>query len=73
MPKKAVIHFESLHESGNIYWLTGAAQVELHKQQRITDYNTMRDRVLASGSYEESLAIIREYVDLIDDDGRYKW
>lgn len=70
--KKAVIHFESRHESGNIYWLIGAAQVELHKQQRITDYNTMRDRVLASGSYEEALAIIREYVDLIDDDGVYK-
>lgn len=71
--KKAVIHFQSRHESGNIYWLIGAAQVELHKQQRITDYNTMRDRVFASGSYEEALGIIREYVDLIDDDGRYKW
>ena len=70
MPK-AVIHFRSRHESGNIYWLIGAAQVELHKQQRITDYNTMRDRILnGADSYEEALAIIREYVDLIDDDGR---
>ena len=71
MPK-AVIHFRSRGESGNIYWLIGAAQVELHKQQRITDYNTMRDRILnGADSYEEALAIIREYVDLIDDDGRY--
>ena len=70
--QKAVIHFRSRGESGNIYWLIGAAQVELHKQQRITDYNTMRDRILnGADSYEEALAIIREYVDLIDDDGRY--
>lgn len=70
--KKAVIHFQSCHKSGNIFWIIGAAQVELHKQQRITDYNTMRDRILnESGSYDESLAIVREYVDLIDDDGRY--
>ena len=70
--QKAVIHFRSRRESGNIYWLIGAAQVELHKQQRITDYNTMRDRILnGADSYEEALAIIREYVDLIDDDGRY--
>ena len=69
--QKAVIHFRSRGESGNIYWLIGAAQVELHKQQRITDYNTMRDRILnGADSYEEALAIIREYVDLIDDDGR---
>lgn len=69
--QKAVIHFCSRGESGNIYWLIGAAQVELHKQQRITDYNTMRDRILnGADSYEEALAIIREYVDLIDDDGR---
>ena len=70
--QKAVIHFRRHGESGNIYWLIGAAQVELHKQQRITDYNTMRDRILSGAdSYEEALAIIREYVDLIDDDGRY--
>ena len=70
--QKAVIHFRSRGESGNIYWLIGAAQVELHKQQRITDYNTMRDRILnGADSYEEALAIIREYVNLIDDDGRY--
>ena len=69
--QKAVIHFRSRGESGNIYWLIGAAQVELHKQQRITDYNTMRDRILnGADSYEEALAIIREYVDLIDDDRR---
>ena len=70
--QKVVIHFRSRGESGNIYWLIGAAHVELHKQQRITDYNTMRDRILnGADSYEEALAIIREYVDLIDDDGRY--
>ena len=70
--EKPIVHFASTKESGNIFWIIGAANVALHKQQRITDYNTMRDRVLnESRSYAESLAIIREYVDLIDDDGRY--
>jgi len=68
---KAEVHFRSRHESGNIYWIIGAARVELHRQQRIMDYNQMRDRILASHSYDDALAIIREYIDLVDDDGRY--
>ena len=28
----------------------------------------MRDRVLSSGSYPEALAIMKEYVTLVDDD-----
>jgi len=47
----------------------GEAGNALRKQRRINDYNTMRDRVFASGSYAEALEIIREYVDLVDLDG----
>ena len=68
---KPVIHFQSRHKSGNIFWLIGAAQVELRKQYRITDYNNMRDRVMSSDSYKDALNIMREYVDLIDNDGVY--
>lgn len=63
------IHFRSWHESGNIFVILALVRRELQKQRRITDYNNLRDRVTTSGSYEEALAIIRETVNLIDDDG----
>ena len=66
-----MIQFQSTKESGNIFWILGAARKELQKQRRITEYNTMRDRVYESGSYEEALEIIREYVELIDLDGQH--
>lgn len=69
--KKPTVHFNSRKHSGNIFWILGAARVELQKQQRITDYNNMWERVQASGSYEEALAEIRKEIDLIDDDGLY--
>ena len=70
MTEKPTMHFRSRHESGNIYWILAAVRRVLQKQRRITDYNNLRDRVTASGSYQEALAIIRERVNLIDDDGR---
>jgi len=68
---KPTIHFNSRGHSGNIFWIIGACQVELHKQQRIADYNNLRERVQASGSYEAALAEIRKDINLIDDDGVY--
>lgn len=67
--KKEKVEFSSSGESGNIYCIIGLVQRALRKQQRITDYNTMRDRVFESQSYADALAIIREYVDLVDMDG----
>ena len=66
---KPTIHFRSRHESGNIFVILALVRRELQKQHRINDYNNLRDRVTASGSYEEALAVIRETVNLIDDDG----
>lgn len=68
---KPIVHFNSRGHSGNIFWILGAAQVELHKLQRITDYNNLRERVTSSGSYEEALSEVRKDIDLIDDDGIY--
>lgn len=68
---KAVVHFQSMHESGNIYAVVGLARDALRKQRRITDYNEMWERVQDSWSYPDALAVIREYVNLIDDDGRH--
>lgn len=69
--KKPIVHFRSRHESGNIFFILALVRREMQKQRRITDYNNLRDRVTSSGSYEEALAIIRESVNLIDDDGNF--
>ena len=66
-----MIQFQSTKESGNIFWILGAASAELKKQRRITDFNVMRDRVFEASSYDDALAIIREYVELVDLDGKY--
>ncbi len=68
--QKPTIHFRSRHESGNIFVILALVRREMQEQRRITDYNNLWDRVTASGSYQEALAIIRETVNLIDDDGR---
>ena len=68
---KPTVTFESSGMSGNIYAILGRVKDALRKERRINDYNTMRDRVLSSGSYDEALGIIREYVVLIDNNGRY--
>ena len=66
-----MIQFQSTKESGNIFWILGAVSAVMKKQRRITEYNTMRDRVFEAKSYEEALAIIREYVELIDLDNKF--
>ena len=67
---KAVIHFRSRHETGNIYWILGAVRMQMQKERRITDYNNAWERVQQT-DYAGALKILRELVDLIDDDGRY--
>ena len=66
---KPVVYFRSRHESGNIFFILALVRDAFRKQRRITEYNDLRDRVTSAGSYQEALAIIREKVDLIDNDG----
>ena len=70
MMKKPRIEFNSSGESGNIFWVLSKVRDVLRKQQRITEYNDLRDQVLNSKSYAEALAYIREKVDLVDLDGK---
>ena len=70
MTDKPTIHFQSRHESGNIYFLGKVSDV-FHKEQMAESFDSLRDRVFSSGSYQNALDIIRETVDLIDDDGVY--
>lgn len=68
---KPTVHFSSRKESGNIFFILGLVSREMKKQRRITEFNDMRDRVYNSGSYREALAIIREYVELVDLDHEF--
>lgn len=70
MPKKPKVEFRSGGESGNIHWVLSRVRTALQKERRINDYNELRDKVLASGSYTEAISHIRETVDLIDLDGK---
>jgi len=72
--KKAVIHFGSCHETGNIYWLMGKVRDIMRKERRITDWNNAYERITNKENrtdYAGALAILRELVDLIDDDEVY--
>ena len=69
--KKAVIHFRSRHQTGNIYWIMGKVRDIMRKERRITDWNNAWERIQKT-DYAGALAILRELVDLIDDDGVYK-
>lgn len=61
-----VIYFDPQGPSGNIYAILGQCQQELRKRHRITDFNNLREAVFASGSYDEALKNVRQYVTLIE-------
>lgn len=66
---KPIVTFDSRGSSGNIFAVLALTRDALRKARKINAYNECRDRVLASHSYDEALAIIREYVDLTDERG----
>ena len=68
MKEKPTLHFQSRHETGNIYWILWKVRDIMRKDRMITAFNNMRDAVEESGSYEEALQIIGLHVRLIDDD-----
>ena len=66
---EAVVEFDRDAPNGNIFAVLGAARQEMQKQQRLSDYNEMWERVQNSESYKDALRIIGEYVTLIDTTG----
>ncbi len=64
--EKPIVEYNSKGASGNIYYILGLVQKALRKQQRINDYNELRDKVFESKSYEQALREISKYVDLVD-------
>ena len=70
MQKKAEIHFRSRHESGNIYAIMAMVRDQMKKERRITDWNNAWE-LIQKTDYAGALAVMRELVDLVDDDGLY--
>lgn len=68
--KKAEIHFRSHGSSGNVYAIMGMVRQQMQKERRIMDWNNAWEQIQKT-DYAGALAIMRELVDLIDDDGRY--
>ena len=68
---KPKIECRSSGESGNTLYILAMLRETMKKQRRIADYNAVRDKVLAAGSYGEALAVMRELADITDLDGRY--
>lgn len=65
--EKPTIRYDSRGESGNIFWILRALRDECKRMgESPTVYKEMQERVFASGSYKEALAIIGEKVNLID-------
>lgn len=56
--------FNRTAPSGNIFFILGSAYSGLLKMGRREEAQKMNDRVMESGSYEEALKIIGEYVEL---------
>lgn len=60
------ITIKSNDSQGNIHYIVGLAQQQLPVERG----EEMWGRIKKSGSYSDAIKIIREYVDLIDEDGK---
>lgn len=67
---KAEIHFHSCGPTGNVYWIMGQVRDQMRRESRHTDWNNAWERI-QNTDYARAIEIMRELVDLIDDDGRY--
>lgn len=59
-----MVRFNRYDETGNIFWIMGRAIKELEHNGQKRDAEVMCERVTDSGSYDEALKIIGEYVEL---------
>ncbi|MCD8501296.1 MAG: hypothetical protein LRY71_05950 [Bacillaceae bacterium] len=51
-------------EDGNIFWILGRVSRALKENGKANEAMEVSERVLASGSYEEALQIVMEYVEV---------
>lgn len=60
------IYFDSTGPTGNIFFILGKVQRVLMDLGKHEEASNVSGEVLSSHSYEEALAIMRKYVELID-------
>lgn len=58
----AEVRFDRGGPSGNVFWILGAAQTVIPVKKA----EEMRQRVFSCTSYESALAVIGEYVKLVE-------
>lgn len=68
---KPEVHFQSVHDTGNIYFILFLVRKELQRLNRVSEYDGIKQEVFQSDSYSKALQTIRKKVKLIDDDGFY--
>lgn len=51
-------------EDGNIFWILGRVSRALKENGKADEAKEVSERVLASGSYDEALQIMMEYVEV---------
>ena len=61
-----MVQFKRMGETGNIFWIMGQASHELKERGEADKVDEMIKRVVKSGSYQEALKIIGEYVELME-------
>lgn len=61
-----MVEFDRKGPSGNIFFILASAYGELKAAGRMDEYEEMNARVKASGSYDAALAVIGEYVELVE-------
>lgn len=66
MKQGNVVFYDPKGPDGNIYEILAKAKALLKGQKRLGAYDEMYDRVIHSGSNKEAMAIIGQYVTLID-------
>ncbi|MNW28174.1 hypothetical protein D3C74_49900 [compost metagenome] len=55
-------------QDGNIFAVIGAASVAMKKEGQADKVSELVKRVTASGSYEQALSIIGEYVEYVSEE-----
>ena len=61
-----MVEFDRRGPSGNIFFVLAMACLEMKNEGRMDDIKVMEARVKASGSYDAALAVIGEYVELVE-------
>ena len=67
MVRVGEVRFNRNGSSGNIYAVMGGAIKILRMCGRFDDAKILVDRVTSSGSYDDALKVINEYVTLVED------